>query len=69
MAKYNTIYSFEVFDKIGVGERVWVTDRQNKSVALINDMDVKSAVQIVNAENRSRRYEFWTCSESGEADE
>ena len=59
MAIYNTIYSFEVFDKINEGKNVFVTDRQNRSVALINDMDVESAVRVVNAENRTRRYEFW----------
>ena len=59
MATYNTIYRFEVLEKITAGERVWVTDRQNKSVALLNDMDVASAVKIVNTENKTRRYEFW----------
>lgn len=59
MAIYNTIYAFEVFDKINEGKKVCVTDRQNRSVALLNDMDVESAVKIVNAENKTRRYEFW----------
>ena len=67
MGTYNTIYSFEVFGRIKEGEQVFVLDRQNKSVALINDMDVTSAVSIVNADNRSKRYEFWVCEESEEA--
>lgn len=69
MAIYKTVYSFEVFDKINEGNKVWVTDRHNKSVALINDMDVKSAVQIVHAENRSTRYEFFIYEESEETEE
>ena len=69
MPIYNPIYSFEVFDKINEGKKVWVTDRHNKSVALINDMDVNSAVKIVNAENKSKRYEFFTCEESEETEE
>lgn len=59
MKTYKTIYRFEVFEKITNGKNVWVTDRQNKSVALINDMDANSAVKLVNTENRAGRYEFW----------
>ena len=67
MAIYNSIYSFEVFGRIKDGEQVFVLARQNKSVALVNDMDVNSAVSIVNADNKSKRYEFWVCEESEEA--
>ena len=56
---YKTIYNFEVCDKIAAGANVWVTDRQNKSVALLNDMDAQSAIQIVNEKDKARRYEFW----------
>ena len=66
---YKTIYSFEVFGKVNEGYQVFVLDRQNKSVALINDMDVRSAVKIVNAENKASRYEFWICKESEEIEE
>lgn len=69
MAIYKTVYSFEVFDKINKGEQVWVTDRHNKSVALLNDMDAQSAVQIVNATSNENRYDFWTCKESEETEE
>lgn len=66
---YKTIYSFEVFGKVNEGYQVFVLDRQNKSVALINDMDVQSAVKIVNAQNKASRYEFWICEESEEIEE
>lgn len=68
---YKTIYSFEVFNTVNEGKQVFVLDRQNKSVALINDMDVQSAVKIVNAENKASRYEFWICEfeESEEIEE
>lgn len=56
--KYKIIYSFEVFDKIGEGKQVYVLDRQNKSVTLINEMDANSAVKIVYTE-KSNRFEFW----------
>lgn len=68
MATYKNVYSFEVFEKINAGYDVWVTDRQNKSVALLNDMDAQSAVKIVNADNSERRYEFWI-SEGAEESE
>ena len=47
---------------------MYVLDRQNKSVALLNDMDAQSAVQIANAESKARRYEFWI-EEREEAEE
>lgn len=63
MANYENVYSFNVFDKISEGKKVFVTDRHNKSVALLNDMDVQSAIKIVNAKSGGR-YDFWIYEES-----
>lgn len=65
METYNIIYSFEVFDHINDGKQVYVLDRQNKSVALVNDMDTQSAVKIVN-DSKTKRFEFWICEEMEE---
>lgn len=64
MKTYKTIFTFEVFEKINDGEQVYVLDRQNKSVALLNDMDAQSAVKIVNEKSKEGRYEFWYEKES-----
>ena len=69
MTTYNTIYSFKVFDKINEGKQVFMLDRQNQSVALLNDMDTESAVKVVNSENNENRYQFWICEESEETKE
>ena len=66
MEIYKQIYQFEVVDKISSGKQVYVLDRHNKSVALLNEMDMKSAVKIVNAENKDRRYDYWICEEREE---
>lgn len=63
MVTYKNIYSFDVLGKIKDGNQVYVLDRQNQSVALLNDMDVQSAVKIVNAENRTGRFDFWIVEE------
>lgn len=63
---YNTIYAWKVFDKINEGKQVFMLDRQNQSVALLNDMDTESAVKIVNSEDNENRYQFWICEESEE---
>ena len=64
MTTYKIIFPFEVFEKINEGEQVYVLDRQNKSVALLNEMDATSAVKIVNAKSKEGRYEFWYTKES-----
>lgn len=68
MMIYKTIYSFEAFKKINEGKQVYVLDRQNKSVALLNEMDAKSAVNIVNS-TKGNRFEFWYTEESEESEE
>ena len=66
MVTYNSIYSFDVFSRIDDGYQVYMLDRQDNSVTLVNDLNAQMAINIVNANNRARRYEFWVCEEREE---
>lgn len=66
MVTYKKVYNWKVFDEIEDGKRVYMLDRQNQSVALLNDMDAQSAVKVVNSTDDENRYDFWTCVESEE---
>ena len=63
---YRTIYSFKVFEEINNGKQVFVLDRQNNSVTCVNDLNVNSALKVVNADDNENRYAFWICEESEE---
>ena len=63
MKIYETIYSWNVFDEIARGKNVYMLDRQNQSVALVNDMDAQSAISVVHSKNTDKRYDFWICNE------
>lgn len=67
--EYKSIYSFQVFEKISEGNQVYVLDKQNKSVALVNDMDVQSAVRLTKASDDKKRFDFWICEETEEEKE
>ena len=69
MVIYKSIYRWKVFENINDGKQVFMLDRQNQSVALINDMDVQSAVKIVDGKDNENRYDFWICEEAEEAEE
>ena len=64
MATYKEVYKWNVIDEIGKGKQVYMLDRQNQSVALINDMDAQSAIKIVNCKDNENRYDFWICEET-----
>ena len=69
MLIYERVYKWKVLDEIGGGKQVFMLDRQNQSVALMNDMDAQSAIKIANCVDDENRYDFWSCKESEEAKE
>lgn len=69
MTTYKVINAWYVIDEIKKGNKVYMLDRQNQSVALINDMDAQSAISIIEAKDEAKRYSFWTCEEVGEIEE
>ena len=65
MTTYKTISAWRVLDEINNGEQVFMLDRQNNSVVLVNDLNVHSALKATNADDKENRYEFWICEEMG----
>lgn len=68
MAKkeFKEIYSFEVLDAIKNGERVFVLDKQDYSVKLLNDEKISVVLKLIEKvrENKSNRYLLWTEKET-----
>lgn len=68
MTTYKTISAWRVLDEIENGKQVFMLDRQNNSVALVNDLNVNSAVKVLNSDDKENRYAFWICEESEETE-
>jgi hypothetical protein len=65
--KYREFSAYWVMDEVKKGERVYVLDRQTKTVEVVNEMTVDKAMAVINsAEADSKRYEFWTEKEETE---
>lgn len=68
MAKkeYNEIYSFEVLDAVKKGERVFVLDKQDYTVKLLNDEKISVVLKLIEKvrENKGNRYLLWTEKET-----
>lgn len=68
MAKkeYKEIYEFEVVGKIGDSEKVFVLDKQDNSVTLLNDEKISVVLELIEKarEDKSNRYLFWTEKET-----
>ena len=66
--KYRDFYAFWVIDEVKKGERVYVLDRQTKTVEVVNEMTVDKAAAVINsAVVDSNRYAFW-CEETEETE-
>lgn len=60
MKTYNTIYSFEVLDKIKEGAKVYVLDREEKAVYCVNDISVADLAQLeIFGKTNKKRFEYW----------
>ena len=64
---YKTIYSFSVLDEIEKGNTVYCLDRKNKSVHIINDVCVETALSLLRdaKEDKTERFEFWKVDNNG----
>lgn len=69
MKKYETIYPFEVINKLKEGKEVFVLDRNLKEVRSVGAMSVGAFVTIQNAQNAEERFEFWIEEEQEETEE
>ena len=62
---YTSIYSFLVMGKLTEGAKIYVLDRKEKTVELLNDKTItKALVLLKDAEKNEERYLFWTEKES-----
>ena len=60
MKTYKSIYGWEVLEKIREGKKVYVLDREDKSVVCVNDVSVKDLAQIeIYGKESKNRFEFW----------
>lgn len=58
--KYESVYSFWLFDAIKQGKRVYALDKKLKKIVLVNDLTAEQLVAVMNsAEAEPTRYEFW----------
>ena len=60
MEKYESIYSFNVFDEIKNGERVYAVDRKLAEVFVVNSMDMDCFATLLHRVDADKdRYLFW----------
>jgi sortase (surface protein transpeptidase) len=57
--KYEKIYAFQVLDKIKGGKTVYMLDRQQFYVCIVNDIRVCILMDVLNTKDTTNRYEFW----------
>ena len=61
MKKFKKVYYFDVFDKIKAGEEVYMVDRLQKDVPLINEFALCDWARILQQINEdSERFDFFT---------
>ena len=56
--KYVSVYPWWVIDEITKGHKVYVLDRKNRTVHLVNVAPVQDVVKATESEEKGR-YEFW----------
>lgn len=62
---YTNIYSFLVMGKLTEGAKIYVLDRKEKTVELLNDKTITKVLALLkDAEKNEERYLFWTEKES-----
>lgn len=66
MVRYETIRSYWVIDEIKNGKKVYVLDRKNRTVHLVNVAPVGDVIKAIESEEEGR-YIYW--SETEVADE
>jgi hypothetical protein len=57
--KYIQVYSFEAMDMVGIGEKVYLLDRQKCTVTCVNDMTVRELAEVCRENKADGRFEFW----------
>lgn len=58
--RYISVSPFWVFEEIEKGRVIYVADKQEKQMFILNDLDVGTAVLLVkDAKAHSDKYEFW----------
>ena len=58
--KYRSIYACWVVSELREGKAVYALDRKLKQVFTVNEMNVDTAIAMINdAEEHRDRYEFW----------
>lgn len=58
MKTYETIYAFQVDEKVIEGESVYGIDRLSKTVLFVNDMPYGDVISIIKNSDKDR-YLFW----------
>lgn len=56
---YKSIYSFNVFDEIKKYKKVYVSDKENKTIRCVNGLSVEDFADMLNTEDVSTRFDFW----------
>jgi hypothetical protein len=60
--KFRSIYPWQAIDDIAEGKKVNVLDKKTKTVFLVNELSVETALRMTESKE-SGRFEFWYAEE------
>ena len=60
MKNYNSIYNFQVIDKIVKGKKVYCLDRGTLNTCLVNNMPIANVFDLIKeSKAEESRFDFW----------
>jgi hypothetical protein len=62
MKKYNVVYPFDVIEKIKVGDKVYMLDREKAKVHIASNVAAGFLCKAIN--DKTGRFDFWTVDEA-----
>lgn len=64
MTKYKSVYTFNLFDTIRKGKKVYALDKRLVETFSVHTMEVEDFATLLDrAEKDKERYDFWTIIE------
>lgn len=56
---FETVYQFDVFDKIKAGKTVYMLDKEYRTIDIVNDLPIGNIAPILSKKDEAKRYDFW----------
>lgn len=57
--RYETVYIFEIIDKLKDGKDVFIFDKADRSVTRVKNMEVEELIGILHYDNKNNRLEAY----------